>query len=393
MLLFSLGAFLLHAGGSLCLARTGAQPNPEYFKNKQLFATAVGETKARTQDALLKQFDTTTGFFTYLQHPTGWTSSADNDIRQLLASRNLALLARTDATALELHKQNLEAIFKEWYREEGNIGYVYAYEKSKLGGNAMLLRVLVASPSFNEYRTQAQRLVNSILALKGDDGSLRPWFKEPTYESDDDYLLTFYSGEAILALLEYAEKTNDARIFGEAEDMQEFYIEKYVTQLDQNYYPAYVPWHTLSLAELFEYTGDQKYADALLVLTDKILELQDRTEFVGRFFNPKTPEYGSPHVSSDAVYTEGLAVAYGVAREIGDEPHASRYFIALVDAHHNLNSLAYAHSWEFIFDDREAVQKLEGGLITNACNREIRIDNIAHTIDALTAIQEALNIK
>jgi len=48
--------------------------------------------------------------------------------------------------------------------------------------------------------------VRGILSLIDKKGEFHPWLKEPDYEYDKDYLLTFYSGEAILSLVEYYEK-------------------------------------------------------------------------------------------------------------------------------------------------------------------------------------------
>ena len=387
----AVSVWLLAVKGTMCIVRTGIEPRELYAEDLSVIRTQVLETRGEAQGALVRAFERETGFFLYEANPDGTMyEERNNDIRQLLASRILAGESRTDASILPLHTENLNAIMREWYREEGENGYVYAYEKSKLGANAMLLRVLVASPLFEMYKETAEKLANGILSLQNEDGSFEPWFREPEYAYDREYLLTFYSGEAILALLEYAELAKSEDVLSAAQKAQDFYIGEYVERMDEHYYPAYVPWHTLSLAKLYQKTGNLRYKSAIFVLTDELLKMQDTHEFIGRFYNPETPEYGSPHVSSDAVYAEGLAVAYLVAQSSGDVSRASTYREALIRAYGNLESLQFNAPWYRIFDDRGVAEKLRGGFKTNACDHDIRIDSTAHAIDAFDAMLSAM---
>ncbi len=374
------------ATDSLCLVRTGIEPKEEYIKDREAFISAVTTSRNLAVDSLARQFDTERGFFVYEQYPDGSDGGGNNDIRQLLASRILAQNAHTDEAMRTLHEKNLEAIFQEWWKTEGESGYVFVDEKSKLGANAMLLRVLVASPFFKDYQEEARMLVESIRTIQGNDGSFKAWFKEPTYVYDEEYLLTFYSGEAILALLEYVEKTGDTEAYRIAERAQDYYITEYVEEIEENYYPAYVPWHTLALAELYKKTNDERYAHAIVTLNDRLLQMLDTEEFIGRFYNETTPEYGTPHASSDAVYTEGLASAYEVVRLVGDTEREYIYREALVRAWSNLESLQFETKWYSIFDDRGVTSEMRGGVMTNACERVVRIDSTAHAVDAFNNI-------
>jgi hypothetical protein len=381
--------WLLSVSGRVCVARTGIEP-PRVYAENGAFKDAVSRVRREALGSLVRMFDSETGFFVYGLAPDGTSTNGDNDIRQLLTSRIVAEESVEDESLRPLHEKNLQAIMSEWYREDGGVGYVYAYGKSKLGANAMLLRVLTASPLFASYEGEAKRLIFGMLLLQNEDGSFEPWFKEPSYAYDRDYLLTFYSGEAILALLEYSEKTGDKLSGDIAKRAQDFYLGEYVLRMDENYYPAYVPWHTLSLARLYGKTKDERYRDAIFTLTDKLLELQDTTEFIGRFYNPETPRYGTPHASTDAVYTEGLATAYAVAREAGDAERETRYRTALTRAFQNLENLQFTAPWYRIFDDREVAERLRGGIQTGHCDSNIRVDSTAHTVDALNALIRAL---
>ncbi len=53
-------------------------------------------------------------------------------IRQLMASRLLAEMSLEDENLVNLHKKNLEFMFQYWYKEEGDLGYIYYNDKSKL---------------------------------------------------------------------------------------------------------------------------------------------------------------------------------------------------------------------------------------------------------------------
>jgi len=320
------------------------------------------------------------GWFHYQYDPRkDRYSGRNNAIRQLMASRLLAEMAAENRELLPDHRRNLEFVVAHWYRERGDDAYVFFDRKSKLGANAMLLRTLVWSPFFDEHRDEARKLANGILSLTTADGAMRAWYIAPTYHYDEDYLLTFYSGEAILALVEYAEKTGEAAVMAAAKRSAAFYLRLYVDEMEANYYPAYVPWHTLALDRLFRLTGEARYADAVFVMNDRLLGLLDTTDYVGRFYNPSTPQFGKPHGSSDAVYTEGLAAAYGLALEVEDSARAARYFEALELAVGNLASLQYgpAEARRVARPDR-----VLGGIRISVTRPEIRIDTVQHALDA-----------
>jgi len=328
------------------------------------------------------------GLFRYRYDPTkdSYTQS-NNELRQLMGSKLLAEFSADDSTLLLKHRKNLEFILTYWYREENGVGFIFYDNKSKLGANAMALRALVYSPYFEEHRQKALMLAQGMLGLRNPDGSFRPWLKEPGYEFDADYLMTFYSGEAILALLEYAEKVDNPSILEAARGSQDFYLDKYVVHLEENYYPAYVPWHSQSLSRLYRKTNDRRYADAVLALNDKLLELQDTKENIGRFHDPAQPQYGSPHASSDAVYTEGLAYALEIARSLNDVPHTKRYSEALELALRHLMSLQYTVSNA---SGLAQPNRALGGFRVSSTDPRIRMDSVQHTIDAFKKALEVL---
>lgn len=332
------------------------------------------------------------GLFVYSYNiKTNEMPDKNNAIRQLMASIILAKESGVNYRVKKLQQKNLDFLFTYWYKQENKydkqIGYIYYDNKSKLGANAMFLRVLIQSPFFEKYNSNAVSLANGILILQNKDGSFEPWYIEPDYNYDRDYLLTFYSGEAALSLIEFYEKTKEIQYLNAAIKAEEFYIHNYVEELELNYYPAYVPWHTIVLNKLYKITNEEKYADAIFVLNDKLLEIQDIENHIGRFYNPETPQYGNPHSSSDGVYVEGLAYAYEIAELLGDNRHKEIYKDAIVIGIENLIKLQYKKR-EFNNAD---LGKYLGAIRVRHNSEWIRIDTTQHAINAFDKVLEVFS--
>jgi hypothetical protein len=140
----------------------------------------------------------------------------------------------------------------------------------------------------------------------------------------------------------------------------------------------------MSLYGLFKLTGYRGYADAALVLNDKLLELQDTIQYVGRFFNPDFPEYGAPHSASDGVYTEGMTYAYELAVLVGDVERVVRFGRAMALALENLYGLQVADVESTMKDSSVVV----GAFRTRVDSWILRIDNTQHVIDAYRRVLE-----
>ncbi len=309
------------------------------------------------------------------------TPESSNALRQLMASRVVASEAATSDIFQEIHTENIEYVLQEWYKEDEGGGYVFFKDKSKLGANAMLLRSIVASPDFEQYEDQARMLAEGIMALQNDDGSFVPWYVEPDYEYEADHLLNFYSGEALLALFEYYEKTNDEVVLSASQKGADFYITKYVEQIDENYHPAYVPWHTLAYSKLFTLSEDTRYVEAIYVMNDRLLDLLDTTIRPGRFYKSELEDEGqeAPHASSDAVYLEGLLYAYELARDTGEAIRAEQYREAIELSAARLVALQYqSEEVGFLADPRAYI----GAIPVRENTSRIRVDTVQHTLDA-----------
>jgi len=367
---------LLLLGIFLQISAHAQQPDP--------FEKLFLEEVARSKQLALKWFENNfrdKGLWVYRYNPkTGKTSRKNNALRQLMASRMCAQYAHSSEKFLEMHQKNMAFITEYWVEEDDGRAYIYFSKKSKIGANAMLLRTLSHSPFVGTYKELAKKTADGILHLMKPSGELQPWYKPPSYNYDADYLMYFYSGEAIVSLLEYYDRFGGEKYLRAAQKAQDFYIAEYIDRMEENYYPAYVPWHTMSLNKLYTITGEKRYLKAAFTLTDKLLEIFDEKAFVGRFFNPATPEYGTPHVSSDGVYTEGLAYALELAVYKKDKKRVRRYRDCLYKAVTNLKGLQY--------DNPKDPEKIRGAFQQKLGDPRIRTDNVQHIVDAFDKIQE-----
>lgn len=381
--MFAMRNFAFVVLGSLLVSCTAATPPPE----KQHLQTMVQQSYDAGEKWLLENIRDK-GLFRYIYHPkVDDYPNKNNAIRQLMAARLLAEIVNEKPEHVQLHRRNLQFYLRNWYKEDGDKAYVYYNSKSKLGANAMLLRTLVWSPDFEKHEEEAQKLAVGILSLMNEDGAFSPWYIAPDYDYDEDYLLTFYSGEALTALVEYYEKTGDMDYLTASVKAQDFYINRYVNEIDTYYYPAYVPWHTISLNKLFMITWDPKYAEAAFAMNDKLLEIQDTTNYVGRFYNPATPQYGSPHSSSDGVYTEGLVYAYELAKMMEDTERMQRYRSAIEIAVPNIISMQYTAETAAQF---KRPDRAIGAIKTRIDKTGTRVDCVQHTMDAYRKMMEVM---
>lgn len=328
--------------------------------------------------------------FVYVYDPVRKTyADSNNAIRQLMASRLLGELATYNPKLITAHANNMRHIFFNWYREQGRIGYIYFNEKASLGASGIALRAIAQSPYAERYAHKANRLVEGIISLMNEDGSFKPFFVEPEEDEkkDDDFLLSYYSGEAILGLLEHYKKFGDLRAFEAAKKAQNFYLNHYVVNLTENYRPFYVPWHTMSLYTLYEIANNDRHIQAIFRLNDELLKIQDTEKYPGRFCVVGGAKYKRPHSASDGVYTESLAYALEMAKLMDDANREAKYLKAIDLAVKNIVSLQFTdkHSPLFVGDPR-----VPGGIRIRVKTFKIRIDCVQHTMDAYRKLLQLL---
>ncbi len=363
--------------------------NKYYQEINEIFSLGRGWLLHNVQDD---------GSFVYLYDIRNKEGGKNNIIRQLLTFRVVARLCQQgNQEFCAIHKKNLDFVFRHGlYKTEikdgQKIGYILYDSKAKLGSSALLLRLLISSPYSNEYSQQLQELVAGIKFLQNSDGSFKsPFFVvSPNFEYNKERKLNFYSGEAILALMEYYRKTNDQQILDMAKKSEDYYLVKYVDNMQKNYYPAYVPWHTMALSKLWHATNDLKYTEAIFKLNDELLKIQDTWDYIGRFYSPEHPEYGKPHSASDAIYSESLVTAYRIALELDDKTRQRNYMFAIKQSLGNIASLQLCNQLNPLSN---VPRKLCGTLQVRKNSQFIRVDSLAHTMDFIMTLRQLLDIK
>lgn len=337
----------------------------------------------------LKRSTRNNGSLVYL-YDTPREKSLDkmNMVRFWGTARGLAELASRQDAFVPLHEANLKYGFKKWYRQADREGYIFFNGRSKLGANAMALRTLIYSPKFSFYKNKATALANSILALQKDDGSFRAFYIEPDEPYDEERNLAFYSGETILTLAELYLKTKEAKYLDAALKSQDYYLEKYALNGPTKDFPRYVSWQIMSLSKLYEITGEERYAQAVFVLSDAVVGIQNidgkpYIDYLGRFYDPEHPEYGPPHAASTAVYLEGLSHAYEMARRKQDKERMKVYKKGIVLGAINLINLQFRGSNMFYLARPEMV---EGAVRYRVDDSRIRTDTVQHMIDSFSNI-------
>lgn len=103
----------------------------------------------------------------------------------------------------------------------------------------------------------------------------------------------------------------------------------------------------------------------------------------GRFYAPSRPEFGPPHASSTAVYSEGLCSAAGVLRHAGDVSTARLFAHAARRGLSHLRQLQYLDVSDLFRFTHPA--RVDGALRTEVYDLTVRVDSVAHALQACLA--------
>jgi hypothetical protein len=156
----------------------------------------------------------------------------------------------------------------------------------------------------------------------------------------------------------------------------------------ENRNPAFIPWHTQAYRIVWELTRDPALASAIFEMNDWLLDVQQwdsapHPDCRGRFYDPDRP-FGPPHASSTAVYLEGLADAFALARVLGEYTRADNYRTTIRRGLRSLLQLTFKDDVDmFYISKREAVR---GGVQTSEYDNSVRVDNVQHSLAAVGKI-------
>jgi hypothetical protein len=226
----------------------------------------------------------------------------------------------------------------------------------------------------------SQKLCRTVRSMWLDSGRFRT-FLAPT---DRDDCHNFYPGEALLLWANMLHESMEKSLLDCFSRSFYFYGEWH--RLYRN--PAFVPWHTMAYAKLWERLPDQKLVDAIFELNDWLLGIQQWEDAPyedcrGRFYAPDRP-FGPPHASSTAVYLEGLGEAFRIARLTGDQARQVAYRRAILRGLRSLAQLTYKGDLDMCFHAKR--KRLLGGVRTCEYNNIIRVDNVQHSVMAILSV-------
>lgn len=284
-------------------------------------------------------------------------------VRLWLATWALARLARAGhAGAQEAYSRNLEATLGAFLRQ-GRL--VHEDGSEHLGDYACAGMALLEGPV--ERPEVLRQLVALTERMQRPDGSLVTHPHRPEKGGNEQ----FYPGETLLlwATL-YARQPAPQRLERLRKAFtfyREFYRQKPVQ--------AFVPWHTQAWERLYAVTRDPELRDFVFEMNDWLAaQVHTGGEPDQRgAFGPQ-----QPHCSSTAVYVEGLASAWRLAREAGDGQRAATYERAIRLGLHNLWQHQYRLPEDLYLAANPA--NARGALRSNVWRTPVRIDNVAHTV-------------
>jgi hypothetical protein len=196
----------------------------------------------------------------------------------------------------------------------------------------------------------------------------------------------FYPGEALLlwsSLLREGELDLLNRFWKSFEFYRRWHLE--------NRNPAFIPWHTQAYWNVWKFAHDDRLARAIFEMNDWLLTVQQwesaaRPDCQGRFYDPKRP-FGPPHASSTGVYLEGLADAFALARELGDDQRVVAYRTALLRGLRNVAQLTFKNDLDMYYVSKR--NRLYGGVRTTEYNNVVRVDNVQHCLMAIQKVLDA----
>jgi hypothetical protein len=326
------------------------------------------------------------GRMTYKWWPSrGEESSANNMIRQWMASVALVRHAveKGDPLLHEHAARNIDYNLSQFYREEaGGRGFILFRGKAKLGAAALAAMAIMLHPERARWSRFETNLLNTVLHLQDESGHFRT-FLHPQGREDNQ---NFYPGEALYYLALRYNKDKEPALVERIMRGMRYYKRWHL----ENRNPAFIPWHTQAYFALWKETRDEELAEWIFEMNDWLLGVQqwDSAEYPdtqGRFYDPKRRRFGPPHASSTGVYLEGLADAFVLARELGDDARMAAYRRAIVRGIRSIMQLQFVDEIDMFYINKRTQSR--GGVRTRVYDNVIRVDNVQH---AFMGIQKIL---
>ncbi len=311
-----------------------------------------------------------TGRLVYIYDPKAKTVVADTSpIRDIASVWDMEMLSDY------LNRQELDAVIERSLEHYSHYlirrdGYTILdpkllKEPSSIAHSAFMLLSLIHSGLSNP-KEKTLPLADGILVQQRPDGSYKIYFGP---ERDDG--LDFYPGEAMLALLETYEMTNEKRYLESVEQGFIFYKTKYYekNRVQRSLLVFFANWQSQFCRLLYQYTQKEELRRQV---REYVFQLHDR--IIKRNFYEGVRRYPEKQVSVEvACALEGLNDAYAISLQENDDRRKT-YQEALCI------SLAYLLRLQCI---RHCAEKEKGGFGFSLADRTQRIDVTGHFVNAM----------
>ena len=323
-------------------------------------------------DSWLIQSQLSSGKLPYYFKPSdGRLDSQDSLMVQIMAAERLTKLAH-DRPRFEPAVNALIAHISDFFltidesEKKRPVG-----KKTTLGEQAALLRLLLLYTKSTVLSEHSEKLATNLRrSFNSDQG----FVETPQVEQGTSLFMSrYYTGHASLALLKHSIASGNTDSREIAASALDWLANKYPINDDQYFHPALVPFHAFSIAQQYWQTGSSHHINTLFYMADKLQDLQSESEFPGRFFDPKEPQYGPPNVVRDALSTLTLMEALAIAEIEGDRSRVKQYQQSIWLALDNLNSLQYDHG---VVSGFPRPDKAVGALRFRHNDERIRLDGV-----------------
>ncbi len=251
------------------------------------------------------------------------------------------------------------------------------WEGTRLGLTALATLAMAEFTVDEDYKELASRLTDSMVKLIGPDGRMEVDFTgKPGSENSQQ----FFPGEALLAIVRMTARYDNPTWREGLERAFEYYVPFWREQGSS----AFVPWQSLTWAEMYFVTGERKYADFAFELIDWSQARQNRTSY-GTWARD---DYGgaltqtlsvAPNFST-ATHCEPVARVIEAARDLGEDAKAERYLDRLRHAlRFSLQLIVQEKDLFYLEDPTPAL----GSVRYRLGDDEVRIDGVQHFVTAM----------
>lgn len=215
-----------------------------------------------------------------------------------------------------------------------------------------------------------EKFAKGILLHQNKDGSLDTIFYQNSERSED-----YYPGEALLAMMELYNETEDSDYL----DLVERAFPYYQDYFEKNPNTAFVPWQSQAYYEFYQAKPSDEVSTFIFDMADFMVEEHNPGQQCSAF------DFSRGSVT--AVYVEGMNKAYTLAKELEDERRMECYGNFVTEGLVAVEALLFREDNSFGLEDYEKAAL--GGIVSSEKDLKMRVDRNQHAVMAMLGAMEA----